>query len=523
MGFGGGSRYGGGGGDSMPPRRDDGFGHRSGGGGGMGFGGRDGGRESSFRELPPRAPAGGADFGGPPRGSAGPGFASTFEQLPLPDRPPYTAHIGNLSFDANEGDINEFFQQANANVKSVRLVRDRELDRPRGFGYVEFEDLDSLKAALDLSGQPLVDRPVRVTVADAPKSGGGGFAPERDLDWGAARSTRGPLPPLENQRGGYGAPRDFDGPRRDGPREPREPREPERELDWGAARTKGPLPPPAATAERRGSDRGYQRAGRDREAGAENNEFGERRERRPFERREPREAGPELDWGRKGPLPPREPRGKAAAEGAQGEEAPAKPAERKKLNLAPRTATEDGASTPAAAASPVSNRASPFGGARAVDTGAAEKRAEEKRIALQKEREAAAAQKKAEGKEYKEARGPRNNGNASGKGAKTTGSKPTVTSPAAASPAPTPDAATPAVAATSTAAAAAAPEESRARKFDPRTDRPFDLLSKTEGLSIDDENEVEAPKAVTQTSAAQAPPIVSTDDNDTEGWSTVRK
>lgn len=88
-------------------------------------------------------------------------------QLPVPDKPPYTAHVANLSFEVTEGEISEFF--ASCNVSSVRLVRDRVEDRPKGFGYVEFNTKDGLVAALDLNGTQLAGRPVRINVADPRK------------------------------------------------------------------------------------------------------------------------------------------------------------------------------------------------------------------------------------------------------------------------------------------------------------------------------------------------------------------
>ena len=42
-------------------------------------------------------------------------------------------------------------------------------DKPKGFGYVEFDSLDSLKKALERNQQSLCGRNVRVSVAEPRK------------------------------------------------------------------------------------------------------------------------------------------------------------------------------------------------------------------------------------------------------------------------------------------------------------------------------------------------------------------
>ena len=88
--------------------------------------------------------------------------------MPLPTQPPYTAHIGNLSFDATTGDIASLF--AACAVSNVRIVEDKSTKTPKGFGYVEFSNVDGLKRALDLSGTTLQGRAIRVSVAEPRKS-----------------------------------------------------------------------------------------------------------------------------------------------------------------------------------------------------------------------------------------------------------------------------------------------------------------------------------------------------------------
>ena len=90
------------------------------------------------------------------------------EQLPMPDKPPYTAHLGNLSFEVTEADVRDFLD--GCEVTSVRIVEDKMDRRPKGFGYVEFGTVDGLKKALTLSETQFQGRNIRISVADPRKS-----------------------------------------------------------------------------------------------------------------------------------------------------------------------------------------------------------------------------------------------------------------------------------------------------------------------------------------------------------------
>lgn len=90
------------------------------------------------------------------------------EQLPLPDKPPYTAHIGNLSFDVTESEVTDYF--TGCSVTNVRIVEDKLERKPKGFGYVEFATLDGLKKALEFNGTQFSGRNIRVSVAEPRKT-----------------------------------------------------------------------------------------------------------------------------------------------------------------------------------------------------------------------------------------------------------------------------------------------------------------------------------------------------------------
>ncbi|RZF46807.1 hypothetical protein LSTR_LSTR012030 [Laodelphax striatellus] len=97
----------------------------------------------------------------------------------VPNEPPYTAFVGNLPDNVVQGDLDKVF--AKQKIKTVRLVKDKDSDKFKGFCYVEFEDRESLEQALNL-GEIYVDQHlVRVDIADNRRGnrggggGGGGF------------------------------------------------------------------------------------------------------------------------------------------------------------------------------------------------------------------------------------------------------------------------------------------------------------------------------------------------------------
>ena len=77
---------------------------------------------------------------------------------------PYIARVGNISYQATEKDIETFFK--GLNVSSIRLLYDRESGKSRGQAFVEFMDEQSLRHALSASGTQVLDRRLKIEVAD---------------------------------------------------------------------------------------------------------------------------------------------------------------------------------------------------------------------------------------------------------------------------------------------------------------------------------------------------------------------
>lgn len=96
--------------------------------------------------------------------------------------PSTTLFVGNLSFEATEDSVWEAFANYGG-VSSVRLPTDRETGNPKGFGYVEFSDLESAKKAVEAgtggASLEIDGRAVRLDYsqprdASAPRGGGRG-------------------------------------------------------------------------------------------------------------------------------------------------------------------------------------------------------------------------------------------------------------------------------------------------------------------------------------------------------------
>ncbi len=74
-------------------------------------------------------------------------------------------YIGNLSFNVKEEELSALFADF-GEVKSARIITDRESGRSRGFAFVEMGEPDQAQAALDaLNGQDFSGRALRVSEA----------------------------------------------------------------------------------------------------------------------------------------------------------------------------------------------------------------------------------------------------------------------------------------------------------------------------------------------------------------------
>lgn len=75
-----------------------------------------------------------------------------------------TLYVGNLPYRANEDAVKELFQRFGA-VINVRLMKDRQTGRRRGFGFVEVAAKDSTKMIQKLNDFNFQERTLKVREA----------------------------------------------------------------------------------------------------------------------------------------------------------------------------------------------------------------------------------------------------------------------------------------------------------------------------------------------------------------------
>ncbi len=74
-------------------------------------------------------------------------------------------YVGNLSFSVNNAELEDLFAEYGA-VASAQVIMDRETGRSRGFGFVEMDDNDAARAAIDaLDGAEVGGRRLKVNEA----------------------------------------------------------------------------------------------------------------------------------------------------------------------------------------------------------------------------------------------------------------------------------------------------------------------------------------------------------------------
>eukprot|EP00659_Diplonema_papillatum_P015835 gene15835-24197_t len=135
---------------------------------------------NDWRSAPSSDTAGGSRFstsdkqGAARRQQGGP--------IQWPDKPPFTAFVGNFAFEVTESDLVEFFEGA----KNARVMRQG--DQSKGYGYVEFNTVQDLKEAVERSDEVYKGRKIRVDVTDPKDSKGpgaerSGFNAQATTDW----------------------------------------------------------------------------------------------------------------------------------------------------------------------------------------------------------------------------------------------------------------------------------------------------------------------------------------------------
>lgn len=90
-------------------------------------------------------------------------------------------YIGNLNFSTTADSLEQHFSQFGP-IADVRIIKDRETGRSRGFGFITYQDEQSVQNSLAANNTEFDGKTLRVNVANDDErraggaGGGGGFS-----------------------------------------------------------------------------------------------------------------------------------------------------------------------------------------------------------------------------------------------------------------------------------------------------------------------------------------------------------
>ncbi|MFQ5643592.1 MAG: RNA recognition motif domain-containing protein [Thiogranum sp.] len=73
-------------------------------------------------------------------------------------------YVGNISFETTGEELRDLFS-AHGDVKSVKLINDRDTGKPRGFAFVEMDDDSAEVAVTATDGVEFAGRNLKVNLA----------------------------------------------------------------------------------------------------------------------------------------------------------------------------------------------------------------------------------------------------------------------------------------------------------------------------------------------------------------------
>lgn len=74
-------------------------------------------------------------------------------------------YVGNLPYSTTEDDLTNAFASF-GEIVNIKLIKDRETGRSKGFAFIEFSQSDEANNALSFNGTSLDGRAVKVSIAE---------------------------------------------------------------------------------------------------------------------------------------------------------------------------------------------------------------------------------------------------------------------------------------------------------------------------------------------------------------------